>query len=244
MTSFEDTQRLAQTMVRKGLTRQKKEKNEPQSLRGRFFFLMMVLMLLPASVLVRAAYIQVLSSDFLRHQGDLRSHRLSKIDAPRGSITDRNGEEIAISIPVDSLWVDPSQVLNALDKHPKLFHSEGWKQLAKLVGMRAAVLSEWVTTRGKKRFVYLKRRLKPQQANLVKALKLPGIHLLPESIRFYPAGEVTAQLVGFTNIDGKGIEGIELAFDDVLRGEAGKVVVKRDLLGNVIARSQVIKAPQ
>ncbi len=244
MSRFEDTQRLAQTMVRKQRTRDKKEKTPSGFLRGRFIFMVTILAVLTCSVLVMAAYIQMISSDFLRDQGDARSVRLSKLEAPRASITDRNGEELAISIPSESLWVDPVQVLSSLGEYPGLFKSEGWKQLSELAGMKQEVLVDWINNRSKKRFVYLKRHLNQNQANVIKALKLPGIHLLAEPRRFYPAAEVAAHVTGFTNTSGKGLEGFERTFDKWLSGEPGQVLVRRDLLGNVIERKKVLKAPE
>ncbi len=244
MKDFDETQRLAQAMIKKGRANKKRENNKPVFLRGRFIFLAISLALLPASILVRAAYIQIWTADFLRGEGDARSIRLSRVEAHRGNITDRNGEELAISIPAESLWVDPVQLLTATEKHPNLFSSPAWSQLAELVGEKPEALSSWIKTRGNKRFVYLKRQLKNQQSEIVRALKIPGVHLLAEAHRFYPAGEVAAHVSGFTNIDGKGLEGIERAFDQQLAGEPGQVLVRKDLLGNVIDRQQILKAPR
>ncbi len=244
MKDFDETQRLAQSMIKKGRANKKPDLNKPVFLRGRFIFLSVALSILPIIILARASYIQVWTADFLRSEGDARSVRLSRLDANRGSITDRNGEELAISIPAESVWVDPVQLLNATEEHPNLFKSPAWKQLAQLLGEKPDSLSAWIQTRSSKRFVYLKRQLNNQQSKIIKALKIPGVHLLAEAHRFYPAGEVAAHVSGFTNIDGKGLEGIERAFDQQLGGEQGQVLVRKDLLGNVIDRQQILKAPR
>jgi cell division protein FtsI (penicillin-binding protein 3) len=244
MKGFEETQRLAQSMIKKGRANKKRDDTKPVFLRGRFIFLSIALSILPVVIMARAAYIQIWTADFLRGEGDARSVRLSKLEASRGNITDRNGEELAISIPADSLWIDPVQLLTATEKHANLFSSPAWKQLSKMVGEKPSELSKWVQTRASKRFVYLKRQLTNRQSEIIKALKIPGVHLLSEPRRFYPAGEVAAHVTGFTNIDGKGLEGIERAFDQQLGGEKGQVLVHKDLLGNVIDRQQILKAPR
>ena len=244
MKGFDETQRLAQSMIKKGRANKKRDESKPVFLRGRFIFLSVALSILPVVIMARAAYIQIWTADFLRSEGDARSVRLSKIEANRGTITDRNGEELAISIPADSVWIDPVQLLTATEKHSNLFSSPAWKQLSQMVGEKPTALSKWVQTRASKRFVYLKRQLTNQQSEIIKALKIPGVHLLAEPRRFYPAGEVAAHVSGFTNIDGKGLEGIERAFDKQLGGEKGQVLVHKDLLGNVIERQQILKAPR
>ncbi len=244
MKGFDETQRLAQTMVKKHRANKKVDKNNPQFLRGRFLFFVIMLSLLPAAVFVRTAYIQLWKADFLKGEGDARILRLSRLEASRGTITDRHGEELAVSIPANSIWIDPVQLLASMEKEPQLFFSPAWRQLAKLVNEKPQKLINWVKLRAKKRFIYLKRHINQQQSQIVKALKIPGIHLLAESRRFYPAGEVFSHVIGFTNIDGKGLEGIENAFNKVLVGKAGQVLVQRDLLGNVIDERKILKAPE
>ncbi|PIP81058.1 MAG: peptidoglycan glycosyltransferase FtsI [Gammaproteobacteria bacterium CG22_combo_CG10-13_8_21_14_all_40_8] len=249
MSSFEDTQRLAQTMAREsrdreGLRPKTQDKSKPVFLRARFIFLAIILSTLPTAVLVRAAYIQMVTADFLRDQGDSRSMRLTQLLEPRATITDRHGEELAVSIPSESLWVDPVEVLSAQETYPTLFTSEGWKQLSHMIDMEPNVLTDWVTTRGKRRFSYLKRHLSQNQAEVIRALKLPGMHLMAEARRFYPTGEVSAHITGFTNVDGKGLEGVERSYDKWLSGEPGKVLVRKDLLGNVIESAQILKTPK
>ena len=243
MRGFDQTQRLAQTMVKKQRANKKLNQNGPVFLRGRFLFFVFLLALLPISIVVRAAYIQVFNADFLKGEGDLRIVKLSQLPAFRGTLTDRNAEELAISIPSKTIWIDPVQLFNQSKDTLSLFSSPGWKQLAQLVGDKPEKLSLWLQDRSNKRFVYLKRNISQYQSKIVRALHIPGVHLLSESRRFYPTGEVAAHVLGFTNIDGKGLEGIERAFDKVLQGQNGKAMVQKDLLGNVIDKRNIIKAP-
>jgi len=169
--------------------------------------------------------LQVMDTDFLQGQGDARHLRSVAIAAHRGMITDRNGEPLAISTPVDSVWANP-QVLVA--------EPGQWSALADLLGMNVAYLKERITARSGREFVYLKRRINPDLAQGVMALGVPGISLQREYRRFYPAGEVAAHVVGFTNIDDKGQEGIELTYNDWLRGTPGRKRVLKDRLGRIV----------
>ena len=243
MKGFDETQRLAQTMVKQRASK-KQDNNNPVFLRGRFIFFVVILSLLPTAILVRAGYVQIWNADFLKGEGDARIKRLSRLDASRGTITDRHGEELAISIPSNSIWIDPVQMLTSTEDETQIFSSPAWKQLAHLVKEKPQKLTGWIKSKSSKRFVYLKRHINQQQSQVVKALKIPGVHLLAESRRFYPAGEVFSHVLGFTNIDGKGLEGIENAYDKILQGEAGQVLVHRDLLGNVIEAREILKAPK
>ncbi len=248
MQGFDETQRLAQKMLKKDRQQQRARKkqhaNLPVFLRGRLLFFVMILSLVPVAILVRAAYVQIWTADFLKEEGDARIKRLSRLDASRGTITDRHGEELAISIPSNSIWIDPVQLLTSVKDEQQLFTSPAWSQLAHLVQKNPKNMASWIQSKSTRRFVYLKRHINQQQSQVVNALDIPGVHLLAESRRFYPAGEVFSQVLGFTNIDGKGLEGIENAYDKILQGEDGQVLVHRDLLGNVIDAREIIKAPR
>lgn len=189
----------------------------------------------------RLLMLQVLDTDrgyeFLQGQGDARSIRTEVIPAHRGQILDRNGEPIAISTPVVSIWVNPTQA------NPNKTDSEAgrlavaaqtrWPELARALGMKRSELESKMTLRGK-RFVYLRRHLPPGVADQVAALKIPGVYAQREFRRFYPAGEVTAHLLGFTDIDDVGQEGLELAYNDYLSGVPGSKRVLKDLTGKII----------
>ena len=162
---------------------------------------------------------------FLRDQGDKRTLRTMLIPAHRGLITDRNGEPLAVSAPVATIWADPSMT--------DLQHS-GLTRLAQLLDMKPQALKQMLAARRDRQFLYLKRQVTPEQAEAVKGLKIPGVRVDREYKRYYPAGEVATHLVGFTNVDGEGQEGLELAFNDSLRGEPGRKLVLKDRVGRTI----------
>jgi cell division protein FtsI (penicillin-binding protein 3) len=189
---------------------------------------------LASSLVARAVYLQVLDKDFLNQQADTRHLRTEKISAHRGTITDRNGEPLAISTPVDSIWVNPKQFAPAVDSVPKL---------ARALGVDSQVLMRRITRSMDKEFLYLKRHLNPERAAEVLALELPGINVQREYRRYYPASEVTGHLVGFTNIDDAGQEGLELAFNHWLAGESGAKRVLKDRLGRSIENVASIRPP-
>jgi len=162
---------------------------------------------------------------FLRSQGDARTLRTMLIPAHRGLITDRNGEPLAVSAPVATIWADPLRA--------DLQHG-GLTRLAQLLDMKPHQLKSMLTANPERRFLYLKRQVTPELAEAVEALKVPGVHVDREYKRYYPAGEVATHLVGFTNVDGEGQEGLELAFNDSLRGEPGRKLVLKDRVGRTI----------
>jgi cell division protein FtsI (penicillin-binding protein 3) len=194
----------------------------------------LLVVLVATALLARAVQLQVLDKDFLNRQADTRHLRTEKITAHRGTITDRNGDPLAISTPVDSIWVNPQQFTAALDKVP---------ELAKLLCLQPDNLMRRLTRSMDKEFLYLKRHLNPSMAAQVLALELPGINVLREYRRFYPASEVTGHLVGFTNIDDEGQEGLELSADSWLAGESGAKRVLKDRLGRSIENIESIRPP-
>jgi len=201
---------------------------------GRVTLVMTLFALVAVSLLARAVQLQVLDKDFLNQQADTRHLRTEKITAHRGTITDRNGDPLAISTPVDSIWVNPKEFATALNSVPAL---------AKLLGLKTETLMRRVTRSMDKEFLYLKRHLNPSVAHQVLALNLPGINVLREYRRYYPASEVTGHLVGFTNIDDVGQEGLELAADSWLAGESGAKRVLKDRLGRSIENVASIRPP-
>ncbi|GAB3371959.1 penicillin-binding transpeptidase domain-containing protein [Spongiibacter taiwanensis] len=183
-----------------------------------------------ALVLVwRTLTLQVLDVDrgyrFLQGQGNARTNRTEVIPAHRGMISDRNGEPLAVSTPVASIWANPQELLQAQGQ---------WSVLAQALGMSVAELSARVKRFSDSQFMYLRRHLAPTEAKAILAKKIPGVYLQREYRRFYPAGEVTAHILGFTNIDDKGQEGLELAYDEWLTGHPGRKRVLKDLYGNII----------
>jgi len=194
-----------------------------------------VLMCLPMVLLVRAVDLQVLNNDFLLAQGDARHLRTIPIAAHRGVILDRHGAPLAISTPVESLWADPRALVQAAERIP---------ELAQLLETDAHGLRQRLEARAHQEFMYLRRQADPRLVERVLALRLPGVHTTDEYRRFYPTAEVTGHLLGFTNIDDTGIEGLELAFDNWLRGEPGARRVMRDRRGRVIADIEQLRAPE
>jgi cell division protein FtsI (penicillin-binding protein 3) len=190
--------------------------------------------LVATSLLARAVQLQVFNKDFLNQQADTRHLRTERISAHRGTITDRNGEPLAISTPVDSVWANPKELAPAVDSVP---------QLARILGVESQQLMRRVTRSMDKDFLYLKRHLSPEQAQEVLALKLPGVNVQREYRRYYPAGEVAGHLVGFTNIDDEGQEGMELAFNHWLAGESGAKRVLKDRLGRSVENVESIRPP-
>nr|WP_229793428.1 penicillin-binding transpeptidase domain-containing protein [Oceanisphaera arctica] len=181
------------------------------------------------ALFARAAWIQVVSPDRLRLEGDMRSLRTTVTSTTRGMIMDRNGEELAVSVPVQAVWADPKQVHTELS----LEKGQAWKALADVLGVPHETLMKRVEN-PRRRFVYLQRQVTPAVAEYIRKLRLPGVHLRPEERRFYPTGEINAHLVGLTNIDGAGIEGIERGFNEWLTAQAGERRVRKDRTGRVI----------
>lgn len=184
---------------------------------------------------VRIAFLQVMPDmeqgyEFLQDQGEARTIRQQEIPAYRGSITDRNGEPLAISTPLVALWLNPSQVV--VEQIPAL---------AKALEMPVEELSARVERYSAKRFMYLRRGLTPVEAEKILSLNIAGLNGDREYGRFYPEAEVTAQLIGLTNIDDKGIEGIELGYESILKGTPGSERVVKDLRGQVVERLGVLE---
>ncbi len=199
---------------------------------GRVTLVLASFSLIAAALAARAVQLQVLNTEFLNQQADTRHLRRERISAHRGTITDRNGEPLAISTPVDSVWANPRELAPAVDDVP---------QLARALGLDPQLLMRRITRSMKKEFLYLKRHLSPEQAQQVLALKMPGVNVQREYRRYYPAGEVTGHLVGFTDIDDEGQEGLELAFNHWLAGESGAKRVLKDRLGRSVENVESIR---
>ncbi len=198
----------------------------------RFRVVLGLLALMVGAICWRIIDLQVVDRDFLKGQGDARSLRHIPIPAHRGLITDRNGEPLAVSTPVTTLWANPKEMQASKDR---------WPQLAAALGQNPQQLTERLTQQASKEFIYLVRGLTPEQGQHVLDLKVPGVYGLEEFRRFYPAGDVTAHMVGFTDLDDHGREGVELAYDEWLAGVPGKRQVIKDRRGRLIKDIQVTK---
>lgn len=201
-------------------------------LRGRLLLVAAGLGLCSVALIGRAAYVQLINNDFYQREGEARFLREIPIATSRGMITDRNGEPLAVSTPVESVWGNPKELLKVPDRLP---------QLAQALGMPLDELTRKLSQKADKEFLYLKRRINPDEAHRIVALGIPGVFSQREYRRFYPQGEAMAHVLGFTNIDDRGQEGLELAFDDWLRGSPGIKKVIRDRQGRIVESIDLVK---
>ena len=208
---------------------------KPANIRARLYVVAMVLALTSSALVVRAVDLQVVRKDFYPEQGDQRFLRDIPIPVSRGTIFDRNGEPLAVSTPVESIWANPVDVLANADRLP---------ELAKALGLDEDDLKQKLVQRSDKEFVYLKRHLNPDDAKAILGLGIQGVASEREFRRYYPSGEVMAHVLGFTNIDDRGQEGLELAFDDWLAGKPGMKRVIRDLHGQVVENVELLHEAQ
>lgn len=220
--------------------------------RDHLLFILIVMAML--AVLARAFYVQIIESNFLQSEGNKRQIRHIKIPAPRGEIYDRNGVVLALSTPIASVWCDPKQLIPYLKLNRAIEqgnsqllkgHSKKdllrvrhqlnqYKAMTALLELSKNTLTQKIFSHSKYRFMYLKRFITPELGQKIAHLGLPGVYVEPEYKRYYPAGETTAHLVGFTDSDGVGIAGIEKTYNDWLTGKAGKKVVIKDRAGHVV----------
>ena len=194
-----------------------------------FFFILL------AALLWRMLDLTVLHRQFLQGQGDARSLRVIDISAHRGMILDRQGAPLAISTPVQSVWVNPKTFAPTSQQLTKLSRLLGISEKRLMLAVKKALSRE---------FLYLHRQIPPMLAKQIEALNILGINFQQEFKRYYPEADSTAQLLGFTNIDDQGIEGIELAYQDWLMGENGKKRVVKDRIGQIIEELGIIKEPK
>ena len=198
----------------------------------RMFIIVVFIILSIAALVWRAFDLHILDNAFLQDQGAARYLRVMPISTHRGMITDRNGEPLALSTPVDSVWIHPKEFLTVQAQ---------WPKLAKILDVKVSYITKIVMQRKTRDFVYLQRHVTPEKSQRILALGLSGVSLQREYRRYYPAGEVASHVLGFTNIDDAGQEGMELAYDDWLQGTPGLKRVLKDRLGRVIKHVELIK---
>lgn len=198
----------------------------------RFYLVLILIACLVTGLIFRVFDLAILNQHFLRHQGDERVLRLVSTPGFRGMIVDRNGSPLAVSTSVYSAWLNPKEF------HPS---TELLQLLKDYTGVSIADIRALLVAKKDREFAYLKRALSPEVAKKITAMHVPGLYLQEEYRRFYPEGEVTAQVVGFTNIDDKGQEGVELAYNRWLQGEPGKKWVIKDRLGRIISDVQTVQ---
>lgn len=202
----------------------------------RFYTTVFFVLLAITTLIGRAAYIQIIEPDRLVHEGNIRSIRVKSLASSRGIISDRNNTQLAVSVPVQAVIADPYDIFRKkgfYDNNGKL-NLAPWYALADVLNLDREKLIARITKNKKRRFIYLQRQVSPAMANYVKSLKLSGIGLNNESRRFYPTGEISAQVIGVTGIEGNGLEGIEKTYDGWLTGEPGRRTVRKDRYGRVI----------
>ncbi|CAK8744039.1 Peptidoglycan D,D-transpeptidase FtsI [Sodalis praecaptivus] len=185
----------------------KRQENQTSFVSWRFALLCGCILLALVGLMLRVAYLQVINPDKLVREGDMRSLRVQQVPTARGMISDRAGRPLAVSVPVNAIWADPKE----LNDHGGISADSRWKALSDALSIPLDQLSSRINANPKGRFVYLARQVNPAIGDYIHKLKLPGIYLRQESRRYYPAGQVTAHLIGVTNIDSQGIEGIEKA---------------------------------
>jgi cell division protein FtsI (penicillin-binding protein 3) len=205
------------------------------SARRRMLLVIGILGAASVGLVARAFDLQVVRKQFYQDQGDARFLREVDIAVSRGTIFDRNGEPLAVSTPMVSITAVPSEVLDNADRIPAL---------AQALGINSDDLKSYLEQRSDRDFAYLRRQMSPDAAQVVLDLGVPGVNGQREYKRYYPSGEVTAHVLGFTNIDDHGQEGLELAFDSWLAGKKGAKRVIRDRMGHIVEDVEQVRAPQ
>ncbi len=202
---------------------------------ARRFLLLALLIFGFGGLFARSIYLQLFEHEFLEEEGKARHLRVVEIPAHRGMILDRNGELLAVSTPVFSVWAHP---LEALQSHKAL------RDVALVLKINADVLIKKLQSKKDRKFFYVKRHINPQQAEKLKTLNAQGVYLKREYRRYYPTGEVSSHILGFTDIDDKGLEGIELAYEDWLRGQVGAKRVIKDSYNRIVEDVEALRIPQ
>ncbi|MBQ15380.1 MAG: penicillin-binding protein 2 [Gammaproteobacteria bacterium] len=212
-------------------------RDEPQSFfqDWRLYLILFCMALCVGAIVWRVSTLQILERDFLQGEGDARTIRTVPIAAHRGIITDRNGEPLAVSTPVKSIWVNPQEIAG---------EPQSITLLAEALNLNSEVLINTIKNNSSREFLYVKRRLPPLEAELILAMDIDGVYTQQEYQRYYPQGEVTAHLVGISNVDDVGQEGLELTYDEWLRGVPGLRQVMKDPRGHIIEELNTIQTAQ
>lgn len=213
---------------------QQTHKTAPTLPRFRYAAVFLVFTLALVSLSARAVYLQVIRADYLQQQGHSRHLRIVQDNAVRGMIMDRNGVPLAVSTPVDSVWAHP---------HTLAQHRDQWRALTAVLDMSVSELSTQLRRYSNREFMYIQRHITPEMADKVRALAVPGVALQREYRRYYPAGAMAGHLVGFTNIDDQGQEGLELLYDPLLQATPGRKRVFKDRLGNFVESVESLSLP-
>ncbi|MDT8450817.1 MAG: penicillin-binding transpeptidase domain-containing protein [Wenzhouxiangellaceae bacterium] len=212
------------------------ESHNPNGISRLRVALLLALMAICALVLIaRAVKLQIVDTEFLQAEGEARYLREVEIPTMRGRIIDRNGQPLAVSTPVESVWAHPGELLQAADRIPLL---------AGVLDESAEAIERRLTQRADREFVWIVRRIRPDLARQIRELDIPGVFLQREYRRFYPTAEVSAPVIGMTNIDDVGQEGLELAYDNWLTGRPGAKRVIQDRLGRIVEDVELVREPE
>jgi len=201
----------------------------------RRIFLLSLFVIGLTGLFVRSVYLQLFEHEFLEEEGKARHLRVVEIPAHRGMILDRNGELLAVSTPIHSVWANP---LEALQSHKAI------RNVALILGMNADSLIKKLQSKKNRQFFYVKRHIGPQQAEKLRQLGSEGIYLKREYRRYYPTAEVSSHVLGFTGIDDNGLEGIELAYEQWLRGKSGAKKVMKDSYNRIVEDVEAMSIPE
>ena len=209
---------------------------ESPSFRNRFLIVLFFILGATIALIFRSFQLQYLERDFLNQQADARHIRTERMVSNKGSIFDRRGTPLAVSTPIDSVVINPKQFLSSTGNRGKVI------LIANILELETKEVSRRIEDKSSKSFMYLKRHISPNQSTKIKQLgKITGLWLEKEYKRFYPAGEVTGHLVGFTNIDDQGQEGMEYMLEEFLLGEDGSKLVLRDADNNIFSDIKLLK---
>ena len=212
------------------------KKTNSRLFKHRFLIVLFFILGATIALVFRSFQLQYLERDFLNQQGDARHIRTEKMDSNRGSIFDRRGTPLAVSTPIDSVVINPKQFLASTGNRGKVI------LIATILEMETKDVLRRIEDRSSKSFMYLKRHISPNQSIKIKQLgRITGLSLEKEYKRYYPAGEVTGHLVGFTNIDDQGQEGLEYMLEEFLFGEDGSKLVLRDADNNIFSDIRLLK---
>ena len=212
-------------------------RDEPQHkpLTWRLYLILGLMVMCVFAVIWKLTSLHVLQKDFLQGQGDARTIRVEPLSANRGIIMDRNGEPLAVSTPVRSIWVNPKELSQELREI---------EVLAFALELDAQQLAASLAANADKEFFYVKRRMPPAEADRILDMNIAGVYARTEYQRYYPQGEIAAHLIGFTNVDDAGQEGMELAFDNWLQGVPGRQQVMKDRRGRIIRELDTLQPAQ
>ena len=201
----------------------------------RRYFLLILFVIGFGGLFIRAVYLQLFEHEFLEEEGKARHLRVVEMPAHRGMILDRNGELLAVSTPIHSVWANPKEALLSQDSI---------KKIANILNLNSSSLIKKLKQKSSRQFLYIKRHIDPQQTEQIEQASLNGIYLQREYRRYYPTAEVTSHMVGFTDVDDKGIEGIELAYEQWLRAEPGAKKVIKDQINRIVEDVEAIRISQ